>query len=203
MTYTPATPQPQTLPSSDQDDFLTNFQLLNQFFAQDHRAFNATSGNGNHTKVTLNKPLPDGPMSPGSGIFPNSSAVYSKFSSEASTRASLYFQNGIGSTFESLMTSLNFVKGSNENGFGVVTPWGITINFGMVNDKTLNKTYDFPVPYTTIIYSIVNCGTLLKKASNAQQYHYTNAVSLTQFISRSSGIIPAFGFPTWYIAVGK
>jgi hypothetical protein len=204
MTYTPGTPQPQTIPSSDQDDFVENFQLLNQFFGADHIPFTAISGNGNHKKVTLNANLNTGPMFPGSGIFPNSSAVYTKkISVTSKDPPDLYFQNNIGATFEKLVTSLRVIKGDGANGFGMVTPWGIIINFGMVNDPDLNLTFDFPVPYTTEVYSIVNCGVDFKDLPGAQQFSYANIVSLTQFISRTTTITNAFGFATWYMAVGK
>lgn len=41
-TYNPATPQAPDIPSDSQDDFLTNFDLLNQFFGVDHIAFGTT-----------------------------------------------------------------------------------------------------------------------------------------------------------------
>lgn len=207
MTYTPATPQPQTLPSSDQDDFLTNFQLLNQFFSEDHIAFDAVSGNGNHKKITLNKPLTEGPMTPASGIVPNSSAVFTKQRNLSETsRSSLYFQNAIGSTAENLLTTLSFVKGDNKNGFGVVTPWGLILNFGQVFDQTTqvqpSTNFDFPIPYTTAIYSLINCAVFSSILDPLIVYNFTNVVSLTQFNSKATNIA-ALPTPTWYLAVGK
>jgi hypothetical protein len=41
-TYNPATPLPSDIPADSQDDFVTNFQLINQFFGQDHIPFGNT-----------------------------------------------------------------------------------------------------------------------------------------------------------------
>lgn len=51
--YTPNIPQPKDIISNSQDQFLQNFEVLYNAFAENHLALDAVSGAGNHTVIQL------------------------------------------------------------------------------------------------------------------------------------------------------
>ncbi len=247
MTYNPGTPQQFDIPAESQNDFVTNFSLINQFFGVDHIPFgntvtNATNANpcictspnhglttGNTVNIshfaTQDVPLQlwdinggpytatvidvntfsinadasaDGLYLANSGAFqspnlpygmhtrtflpnpvfqaPNTvlpspySAYYSKVVQDVTQ---LFYQNSSGAAFEKQMTNLPVVQTSNENGVGIVTPWGVIINFGIIDFKgyvtgPLPAPYDFPIPFTSALWSIT--GTIGIKQGKSQNY---------------------------------
>ncbi len=275
-TYNPGTPQPQDIPADSQDEFVSNFGLLNEFFGVDHVPFGttvtfATSANpcvctapnhglttgntinikhfgslvgdviklwainggpytvtvidantfsinanssaepeylantgafscvqfkyGYHTKTYFPSVLSQGPnTSPPRGS--PYSAYYSKTQKNV---AELFFQNGVGKSFEHQMTNLDFVEVSTETGKGIITPWGIIINMGQIHIGGTPRTITFPIPYKNAVWSIIGIG----QRSNVflvGKGQYV-ATGLATFDARE-GIVLAAKFPVWYFAIG-
>lgn len=280
-TYNPGTPQGPDLPSESQDEFLSNFSLINQFFGVDHIPFgntvtNATSANpcvctspnhglttgnpvmithfasligdiitpwsinggpytatvidantfslnvsaagqkpylantgafsstakpyGFHTKTFFPAVQPQGPNTTPPLASPYS-AYYSKLQG---TLAELFFQNGVGASFEKQLTQLPVVERSNANGKGILTPWGVIINFGSITFQSTSQQYDLPIPFTSAFWSIV--GTLnMTTTKKVRPFWQMNAVGLTKFSAVERTGDPETTLhkvPGWYIAIG-
>lgn len=280
--FNPGTPQAGDLPSDSQDEFLTNFEQLNQYFGVDHIPFgntvqNATVANpcvctstnhglsngnsinivhfgglvgdiiqpwsingGPYTVTVINantfsinvSSIGNPPYLANTGAFscttfpygfhkkisfstvlsqgPNNSpplgnpysALYPK---EQSNLAQLFFQDNVGASFEEQLTQLNFVEPDNANGRGVVTPWGVIINFGEINFKSSSQTYTFPIPYTSTVWALIGTLQLKTIPKNHRPYWRMNVSSLTQFTAFERTSDPTESLanvPGWYFAIG-
>jgi hypothetical protein len=291
VTYNPGTPQGPDIPSDSQDEFLTNFDLLNQFMGVDHIPFGntvsfATSANpcvctsaahglttGNTVNITHFGSLVGDIIQPwtinggpytvtvidvntfsmnvdasaqlpyllNTGAFscpqfnygfhkktffpnvlqqgPNTtpplgspySAYYSKSQLEKVNNtdidvAQLFFQNSPGSGFEKQLTLLNFVEVSNANGRGVITPWGVKINFGQITFQSTTHTYDLPVPFTSEFWAIIGTLQIAKPNNKLQRpFWQMSAVGLTKFSAIERTGDPETTLhkvPGWYFAIG-
>lgn len=278
IAYNPGAPQPPDIPADSQDDFLTNFELINQFFGMDHIPFgntvtfatNAnpcvctspshglTTGNtvnivhfgslvgdvislwningGPYTATVIDantfsinaNATANPPYFANSGAFsspnfnygfhkknffpntlqqgPNTTpplgAPYSAYHTKTvKNLAQLFFQNGPGSSFEQQLTSLNVIEVSNANGRGVITPWGVKLNFGPIVYRPTTQIYTLPAPFTTTFMGVF--GTIL--APRVQAYtSRMNAVGLTQFSAsvQYPFSIPVPTVPGFYFAIG-
>lgn len=199
-TYTPGVPLATDLPSENQTEFLSNFTLLNQFFGADHVPFlNGTAnGNGFHKKITFSNPTAVNPdLFTPTGI----SSLYTQVSNPNTTRPQLQFQNLVGAGFVSQMTKCKIIS-NGKGGFGFISPWGLIINFGQVFCDGASAVLDYPVPYTSAVYTIIN--TPIYNVTIPNLKAYTVDTSLTQFQSIAFiavGINPPF-LKTFYMAIG-
>lgn len=199
-TYTPGVPQATDLPSDNQTEFLANFTLLNQFFGVDHVPFlNGTSnGNGFHKKITFTNPTTLNPdLFTPTGI----ASLYTQVSNPDTTRPQLHYQNLVGAAFVSQLTKCTIVS-NGAGGFGFKSPWGWIINFGQVFCDGVSAVLNYPVPYTSQVYIILN--TPIYNPSIPALKAYTVNTSLTQFQSiafLAVGINPIF-LKTFYLAIG-
>lgn len=280
--YNPGTPQGPDIPADSQDEFLTNFDLLNQFMSVDHVQFGnivtfATNANpcvctspnhglttGNSVSIThfgslvgdvitpwninggpytatvidantfsINANASGNPpylantgafsspsinygfhkktffpavLSQGPNTVPPLGNPYSAYYTKAqSDIAQLFFQNSPGSGFERQLTDLPFIEVSNANGKGIITPWGIRINFGQITYKITTQAYNLPAPFVSSFWSVI--GSLQIKTipkGHRPQWSLT-PVGLTQFnaIERTQDPIESLNnVPGWYFAIG-
>lgn len=102
-------------PSTDQPIMLANNVSDASIWAQDHVGYNADNG-GLHKQVTFTA----NQSAPGFG-----SGVSDLFANLSSSISQLFFQNST-TTFQ--LTGLPLVTSGTD--YGIVTPWGLTINFG-------------------------------------------------------------------------
>ena len=291
-TYNPGTPQPPDLPSDSQDDFVTNFDVINQFFGVDHIPFGntvsfATNANpcvctsaahglttGNTvnivhfcsevgdvlvpwninggpyvvTVIDVNTFSINADASANPTYFPNSGAFsspnfnygfhkktffptvlgagpnttpprgnpYSAYYSKAQeyidpidklkkSAAQLFFQNNVGASFERQLTELNFVERETANGKGVITPWGLIINFGQITFEATTQTYTLPIPFKSQFWSIIGTLQVTTAKKGPRPFWQMSAVGLTQFQAKERTGGPEdtlLKVPGWYIAVG-
>lgn len=116
MSYLPGIPLATDKPSQSQGQIKDNFTALNTIFGINHVKFDAATGNGEHTLVTINDVQAADP-----GAVDPKSALYTK---DVSGIPQLFFQN---SASVSQLSGLASVAGSP----GYVTfPGGIRIAWG-------------------------------------------------------------------------
>jgi hypothetical protein len=137
MTYNPNIPQANDDPTASQSDLLGNFGKLNSDWAVNHVPLTSGGNNGLHKLVQFPNVLGSDPSVTGL-----QSVVYPKAGADANP--ALFFENAL-KVFQ--LTNLPIVtSGTN---FGVVTPWGFTINFGQTifTASTMVVT-NFAIPMT-------------------------------------------------------
>ena len=147
MTFSPTIPQATDLISNSQADLLTNFGQLNTQYGADHDGFNTGSGNGSgmHDQVTFlaNQSAPSLTRNSVTGV----SGLYAN---AVSALSQLFFQN---STQNVQLTNLTVVSTTpSATGFGIKTPWGITLNWGQATVNVVGGVgfpITFQVPFTT------------------------------------------------------
>jgi hypothetical protein len=278
MTYNPGAPQPTDIPADNQDDFLDNFDLLNQFFANDHTAFGNTvtfatnanpcvctspnhglaSGNqvyishfaslvgdiitlwningGPYTATVIDANTfslnIDASANPtylaNTGAFASSSLPYGQhkktffpnvvnqgpntspplgspysayYSKQVEKVAQLFFQNGVGESFEKQMTQLSVMQGSTKYGAGFITPWGVIINMGPITVFPVLQTYVYPVEFQSSVWSLT--ATIISTSSTQPQI-IVDATSLTNFSAQQQNASAfAQARTAYYIAIGK
>lgn len=138
--YNPAIPQAGDLISVSQGEILDNFSQLNLQFGVDHVAFNTGSanGDGHHKQVTFDN-APTAPTLTGtmSAIFPKLvGAAQQLFFANATTT---YPLTGIAIT-----TTTPLATGS-----GILTPWGVILNWGQISFAGSSQSIKWQVPFTT------------------------------------------------------
>lgn len=143
--YNPRIPSKTVFPNSAQDDILSNFYWLNQYFANDHLPLTENGSTaGFHTKLFFPQPIEAAPdlTTPLNTTYPLA----------VNNLVQLFFQNGnLASNIEQL-TFLGATAG--DNGFYIETPFGLIFNFGEVRPLNSSTVFKLPKPYTTP-YSIV------------------------------------------------
>lgn len=152
---------------------------------------------GFHKKITFSQVQNSDP-----NTFPPLGAPYSSvYTKKQLNLAQLFFQNNVGSAFVKQLTQLDLVEAV--TGRGVITPWGIRLNFGQVQFTNPATTYNFPVPFTSSVWSIV--GTV-KTGGFIQNFRFfwgLQAIGLTQFSAFSTNSnINVLPVPGWYLAIG-
>ncbi len=140
MTFNPNIPQPNDDPTASQSDLLGNFGKLNSDWQVNHVPLTSGGNNGFHKMVQFPNVLSVDPTVTGL-----QSAVYPKVGFD--TFPALFFKNA-SAVYQ--LTNLPVVTvGTN---YGIVTPWGFTINAGSVPSGVTTVT--FAIPFTNgIIYT--------------------------------------------------
>jgi hypothetical protein len=172
-------------------------------------AFSSTNFNyGFHKKNFFPDVLSQGPnTSPPRGA--PYSAYYSKSQEYIDPKdmikkfsAQLWFQNNVGASFEKQLTNLPIVSTSNTNGKGIVTPWGLIINFGQISPLFLaSPPIDFPIPFKSAVWSMV-AGPITGNLDTVSAATQVNVVGLTQFQARVSSNNFTALTPVYYLAIG-
>jgi hypothetical protein len=117
--------------------------------------------------------------------------------------AQLWFQNNVGASFEKQLTDLPIVSTSNTNGKGVLTPWGIKINFGELSLTTSSQTFDLPIPFVSTFFSIVGSILLPNPPALTRIGTQMNPNGLTQFQARQASNISSLKtVSAFYLAIG-
>lgn len=180
MTFNPNIPQPNDDPTASQSDLLGNFGKLNTDWAVNHTPLTSGGNNGLHKIVQFPNVLGSDPAVTGL-----QSVVYPKAGADGNP--ALFFKNVL-KAFQ--LTNLPIVtSGLN---FGVVTPWGFTINMGTVPPATSSIT--FAIPMTSNI--------ILTAQMTATNIAAGNPVTITAINGTSMTVIPQ-GFGTMsYLVMG-
>jgi hypothetical protein len=143
MPYHPNIPQSTDDPASSQQDLLDNFQALQTQFAVNHISLTAGAQQGYHSQVWFAAPLSSDP-----GLASPQTSVYSK---SVSGVAQLFFQNGPLSPANVYQLTGLPVMTSGTN-YGIVTPWGLTINMGRVASSPITFAQSFSgTVYTALL----------------------------------------------------
>jgi hypothetical protein len=145
--YDPNIPQPDDLISDSQSEILANFQQLNTQFGIDHQPLwdGSENGNGYHQWISFFKALTSPPALP--NLFPpalvNPSIEYTQ---TVGTDAQLFFKNS--TTIAQLTGLVPVTTTSGATGSGIITPWGLILNWGatVLGNSGTTK---FQIPYTT------------------------------------------------------
>lgn len=132
--YNPNIPQPNDDPTASQNDLLQNFGKLNTDWAVNHVALTLGGNNGLHTKVQFANVLNSDPTVTGL-----QSCVYPKLGPDF--RPALFFNNALN-VYQ--LTNLPVVNSATD--YGIVTPFGFTINAGSIASGVTTVT--FAVPFT-------------------------------------------------------
>lgn len=162
--------------------------------------FTITSGGfpyGYHKKLSFNAPI----ITP--SIPPTSEAIYTKLFRQLPTNPftpELDFLNILGE----MMLSNAFIVEKTPFGQGFKTPWGITVNLGMVNvpnnkQFTQSLTVVFPIPY-------VNPPLTIKLETSGQFFvgFFVSAVTNNSFNLKGALIVLEDTLvPVYYIAIGR
>ena len=143
--FHPNIPQAGDDPKDSQADLLDNFGKINADFAANHVALTEGGNNGYHKLVAFTD-ASSGDVSV-SGIR---SALYPK---KISGIPQLFFRN-VDDIFQ--LTKLPIETSGSGHRFSVVTPWGLTLKFGFVENVSSSGTaVSFDTPFTTAVYSII------------------------------------------------
>lgn len=150
MTFNPNIPQLSDRPAISVGQFQANWNKLNNDFNVDHIAFTASSGNGEHTKVTFNNVIAD------PGLVNPKASLYIK---TVAGDSELFFQKYHVATLSNItrqMTNLTrvfFANGGTAGGTGeyIDTPWGLRFIWGLTNN--FNATATVICPAGTIVIS--------------------------------------------------
>lgn len=142
MTYNPNIPQASDDPGQSQSQMLTNFGKIASSMAVNHVPLTSGGFNGFHTKVQfpdgISEPAPTGTESI---LFPFT----------VSGKVQLVFKNA---TQRFQLTGLPIVTpgAGSATDYGVVTPWGLTINFGtkIISGSNTGVT-TFAIPFSQVI----------------------------------------------------
>lgn len=122
-------------PSLDQQPMMQNFANINSYLGVDHTTPGTNPGDGQHNQVTfhINQSAPS--IANGvSGLFANL----------VSSASQLFFQNASGSV---QLTGLT-ISGGGGN-FGISTPWGIKLNWGVVVPSSGGTSVTFAVAFSS------------------------------------------------------
>ncbi len=115
--------------------------------------------------------------------------------------AQLFYQNGVGASNERQLTQLPLVSTSNMNGKGIITPWGLILNFGQISLTNSPVTFDLPIPYKTSFFSIV--GTIFAPGFNDLISCNMTPIGLTQFSSAQQNTRNRLQVASaYYLAIG-
>lgn len=177
-------PQPSDNPSISQGQLLQNFTSIGDatgsWTTQDHYGF-GTGTDGQHKQVTLPDPR---------AVDPTPAALESMvYSKDVSGVAELFFKN---SAKLDQLTGLPLVtSGTN---YGVVTPWGLIINFGRSSANTGTTLVTFAVPMVANALAITTGQTQFNGALKVITFTLTNAT----FSYSNAG-----GTDFWYMAIGN
>lgn len=140
MTYNPNIPQPNDDPTASQADLLGNFGKLNTDWAINHVPLTSGGNNGFHKFIQFPNVLSVDPTVTGL-----QSAVYPKLGPDS--LPALFFKNAA-----KLYQLTNLPVVTSGTNFGIITPWGFTINAGQIASGTLSVT--FAIPFTNgMIYT--------------------------------------------------
>jgi len=158
MTFNPNVPLLTDRPANSVSDFQQNWNKLNNDFNVDHIQFTATTGNGEHRKVTFNSVIAD------PGLAAPKASLYIK---TVAGDSELFYQNfdvGGGVNVTRQMTNLTrnaFANGGTAGGTGeyVDTPWGGRIIWGLTNAFNGTATVICPVGSVAIISYQVTANT--------------------------------------------
>lgn len=129
---------------------------------------------GMHLQTHLNTPLLQAP---------NRAAPKSAYFSQlVQNLPELFFQNGQAAADIFKLTNL-MVTNQTGNGRGWVTPWGFIINMGEVAAQANNfTTYDFPVPFTSLPFSLtLTRGRIINQTGTQGTNPVGSILSNTQF----------------------
>jgi hypothetical protein len=183
MTFLPNIPQAADDPAVSQGQILTNFQQLETVFDVDHVPYTigVGAGAGYHDRVVFNSVAAPPALGPRSTLH---TALIAGF-------AELFFQNG--NNVDKQLTGLTIVTvGTN---YGVTTPWGLVLNWGVCNANGVGIVNTFAIPFPT------NCLAVVATGGNAAQP--TNVIKVTTVLPASFvGRAPS-GEAGFYIAIGK
>lgn len=146
MTFNPNIPQANDDPTTSQSDLLGNFGKLNADWAVNHIPLTSGGNNGFHKMVQFPNVLASDP--PVTGL---QSAVYPKVGPDGNP--ALFFENVL-KVFQ--LTNLPIVTvGTN---YGVVTPWGFTINMGSIAATGTGATFAIPMTNNIILTAQLSNG---------------------------------------------
>jgi len=127
-------------------------------------------------------------------LSPPAASLYTKFINNITQ---LFFQNNnANSTFQ--LTGIQVQE--KESGRGIITPFGLIINFGEVSFTSPSggpATITFPIPYTSTVYTLQVCGFSGSGFNIVSSWFVTN-VNLTDFQGFSSVTRATF----FYLAIG-
>lgn len=176
-------------PSEDQPLMLTNNQSIQSIWTTDHVGF-GTDGGGLHNQVTFatNQSAPSLTADGVSGLFANIGPSLSE----------LFFQN---SSVTKQLTGLPVTNSGTD--YGIVTPWGITINFG---SGTLSGTGTATVTYAIAMTSpFYYAGVTINTGGSAATLTVStsvNNVGNTSMAVKGLSESAASGKSFYYIAIG-
>lgn len=189
--FNPSIPQPNDDPTFSQADLLNNFGKLNTDWAVNHVPLTSGGNNGFHTKVQFPNVLPSDPV----GLTGNQSVVYPKIGSGG--KPSLFFAN---STTVYELSNITTVISGNDN--GIVTPFGFTINAGVMAAGVTTVT--FAIPFTNgKVFS------LLLTPSDPATVPFVSVLSITTSLGAVVGFvanvvtISPLNTTVYYFAIGN
>lgn len=140
--YIPNIPQPNDDPTQSQSQLLGNFGKLNTDFSVNHVPFTAGGNNGTHTIV--NFPVTQNADPTPAGL---ASALYTK---TVNSLGELFFTN---SSFVRQLTDLPLINSGTS--YGITTPWGLIINFGVGTATSSGNPNNFAIPFPNSCFSVV------------------------------------------------
>jgi len=140
MTFTPGIPLATDKPSISRAQINTNFTQLNTVFNEDHITFNATTGRGEHQKITFNSVVAD------PGLGDPKASLYIK---SDGTDSQLFFENYNNTTGANVQRQLsNLTVTSAGTNYGYTTPWGQIYNWGSFTCATTDTTVTYAVAFS-------------------------------------------------------
>jgi hypothetical protein len=145
MTFNPNIPQANDDPTASQSDLLGNFGKLNADWAVNHIPLTSGGNNGFHKMVQFPNVLASDP--PVTGL---QSAVYPKVGPDGNP--ALFFENLL-TVFQ--LTNLPIVTSGNN--YGVKTPWGFSINAGLITTPSTSATFTVPMTSNVILCAMITC----------------------------------------------
>ncbi len=196
MTYNAAIPQATNLISNSQAQILANFSSLNSIFGGsspttggDHDGFNNGTGNGSgmHNQVTFtaNQSAPSLTRNTITGVC----GLYVNLSNSISQ---LFFQNA---TQNFQLTGLPLVTGtSGATGYGITTPWGLIMNFGVATVNIAGSVIKYQIPFSTATLLILTTA----QNSTASKTASAEPTSLSTFTAYSTNNSLA----VYFLAIG-
>lgn len=154
MSYNRNIPQPTDLISNSQNQILGNFQTIDSGstgtgpgFARNHITMTDATNGGLHSRVDYYQSVVDPDLV---GFV---SSLYPK-------ATELFYRNASGIFQLTNLTLVTTTPGA--NGYGIVTPWGITLNWGVVGvgagGPTSATALTLQSPYTNTFDTIVCTG---------------------------------------------
>lgn len=185
MSYNNAIPQPTDLISNSQAQILGNFAAIDSGttgtgagFSRNHITMTDGTNGGLHYRVDYYQATSDPVIS---GFI---ASLYPK----TVTNAELFYANA--STISQLtgLTLVTTNPSPNAYGYGITTPWGVTLNWGNIPNvgsggSTSAKAVVFQIPFTTSVDSIVVTG---RNGNGSQGNATTSNETITGFNVYSS-----------------